>query len=160
MTALDHYNILRAIYIDEHNYCMDFLTKLFIFLVKLRNYGLYDHGLLSNLSEYAVGSLYNGVEHSTIYEESKVYDLFNSWMFEGRSADLLEEMRVLDYPPGSSNSYHIPWSLRGLVNDGNIQGNSELFSELQDIIKEFKEWNPKNGLRKELRYKLDALSKI
>ena len=73
MHGFYHSNIHRALYIDSHNDSDDFIIKLVTFLVGLRNRGLSDHGLLLYLSEPLSGSLYNGVEHSTIYDEIDVY---------------------------------------------------------------------------------------
>ena len=73
MTAFSHPNILRAVYIDQHNHEAGFLTDFVCFLVHLRNYGISDNGLLMHLSEILTGSIYSGVEHSTIYDEIKVY---------------------------------------------------------------------------------------
>ena len=43
-------------------------------LLRIRNAGLSDGGLLSHLSEATAGSL-NGIGHSTAYEELAVYSL-------------------------------------------------------------------------------------
>lgn len=46
----------------------DFLSNLLVLLMRIRNAGLSDGGLLAHLSEATAGSL-NGVGHSTVYEE-------------------------------------------------------------------------------------------
>lgn len=50
----------------------DFLSNLLVLLLRIRNAGLSDGGLLAHLSEATAGSL-NGVGHSTAYEEIATY---------------------------------------------------------------------------------------
>lgn len=74
MHGFSHPSLLRAVYIDGHDYQPDFLTSLIVFLLRLRNYGIPDHGLAVHLSEAVAGSLYSGTQgHSTIYEDIGVY---------------------------------------------------------------------------------------
>lgn len=90
-TSASHPLILRALYIDGDAYqCVlnfifserhsltvgfhftnsssDFLSNLLVLLLRIRNAGLSDGGLLAHLSEATAGSL-NGVGHSTAYED-------------------------------------------------------------------------------------------
>lgn len=73
MTAYDHPNLVRFIHIDAHNYMDDFLTHLVTLAVRLRNAGVDDRNILHTLGDSIVGSIYRGVEHSTVYEEEEVY---------------------------------------------------------------------------------------
>ena len=50
----------------------DFLSNLLVLLLRLRNCGIPDGGLLAHLSEATAGSL-SGVGHSTAYEELATY---------------------------------------------------------------------------------------
>lgn len=50
----------------------DFLSNLLVLLLRIRNAGLSDGGLLAHLSEATRGSL-NGVGHSTAYEDIAAY---------------------------------------------------------------------------------------
>ena len=50
----------------------DFLSNLLVLLLRIRNSGLSDSGLLAHLSEATAGSL-NGVGHSTAYEDVATY---------------------------------------------------------------------------------------
>jgi hypothetical protein len=93
-TAASHPLILRALYIDGDAYqyviwsrptltpanslstllysSSDFLSNLLVLLLRLRNCGIPDGGLLAHLSEATAGSL-SGVGHSTAYEELATY---------------------------------------------------------------------------------------
>lgn len=71
--AVDHPSILRAIYIDSAAFqSSDFITNLTVFVARLRNAGLSDHGLIYHVSEALAGSL-TGIGHSLAYEEKEVY---------------------------------------------------------------------------------------
>lgn len=89
-TAVTHPLILRALYIDGDAYqCVvfpfsdgcttktfvsssDFLSNLLVLLLRIRNAGIPDSGLLTHLSEATAGSL-NGIGHSTAYEEPATF---------------------------------------------------------------------------------------
>lgn len=88
-TSVSHPLILRALYIDRDAYqyvhnrsftisadvsasSSDFLSKLFVLLLRIRNAGVSDSGLLMHLSEVTAGSL-SGIGHSTPYEELATY---------------------------------------------------------------------------------------
>jgi hypothetical protein len=50
----------------------DFLSNLFVLLIRIMNTGLNDSDLLLHLSEATAGSL-SGIGHSTPYEEVSTY---------------------------------------------------------------------------------------
>ena len=71
--AVDHPRILRALYIDGDAYnSSDFLSNLMVLLLKMRNAGVDDGGLLMHLSEATAGSL-SGIGHSTAYLDPGAY---------------------------------------------------------------------------------------
>jgi hypothetical protein len=95
MSGVTHPNILRAIYIDGHIYSKDdFLIRLILFSLKLRNIGLSDHGVLIHISEVLAGNLYSWEGgHSTIYEEVQVFMLPLSYLFESKPYGKLEPLK-------------------------------------------------------------------
>ncbi|KAF1815100.1 hypothetical protein P152DRAFT_480184 [Eremomyces bilateralis CBS 781.70] len=70
-----HPYIFRAVFVDGRIHAPDFLTRLVGFVLKLRNLGIPDHGLIRELSPALAGSLYMGEGHSRIYDEGEVYFL-------------------------------------------------------------------------------------
>lgn len=103
-TCISHPLVLRSLYIDGDAYkyvdaylfhptlnvahyhalncsSSDFLSNLLILLLRIRNAGLSDGGLLTHLSEATAGSL-SGVGHSTIYEEPATYSYVTSEMMQ------------------------------------------------------------------------------
>jgi hypothetical protein len=51
----------------------DSLSHLVGFVLKLRNLGISDHGLIRELSSPLAGSLYTGEGHSRLYDDEAVY---------------------------------------------------------------------------------------
>ncbi|KAI9015546.1 hypothetical protein DFJ74DRAFT_609352 [Hyaloraphidium curvatum] len=76
-----HPLLFRAVHISAQDYQPDFLTSLVTFAVRLRNRGIWDHGLLVHLSEVVAGSLISGTQgHSSVYEEPDCYLLAVQWL--------------------------------------------------------------------------------
>ena len=118
-----------------------------------------DHGLVIELSDALAGAL-NGVGHSTIYNEKAVYSSVQ-WIstllmsdrlcsmavryhFEVQrpSSTLLQDVGKLavHHARSPNNPYHLPWALRGLLEDPRVQ---ELFSsELVSLREQFEKWDP------------------
>ncbi|KAF9511500.1 hypothetical protein BS47DRAFT_1486796 [Hydnum rufescens UP504] len=155
-TAATHPLILRALYMDGDAYSSsDFLSNLIVLLLRIRNAGLDDGGLLADLSLATAGSL-SGVGHSSAYEEPATYALAARFLFE-TSGPLEESSLVLDSFQARAirNDYHIPWSLRGLIEDSRI---ATLFSsELAELRSAFDHWQPKTTNLREIRRKLEPI---
>ena len=74
ITNISHPYIYRAIFVDGRVHAPDFLSHLVGFAMKLRNLGVTDHGLIRELSSSLAGSLYGGQGHSSVYDETSVYE--------------------------------------------------------------------------------------
>jgi hypothetical protein len=149
---------------SHHPSSSDFLSNLLVLLLRLRNAGLDDNGLLAHLSEATAGSL-NGIGHSTAYEDLQTYryaplflkcawlshcipSLAVRYLFE--TADMISPksqsgsdgptLRVDSFQAKTArNDYEIPWALREV-----IAYESGLFEdEWQQLSKAFNEWHPK-----------------
>ncbi|KAG8805664.1 hypothetical protein FRC18_006544 [Serendipita sp. 400] len=156
-TAVNHPRILRALYIDGDAYSSsDFLSNLLVLLLRMRNAGIDDGGLITHLSEATAGSL-SGIGHSTAYLDPGAYKLAVRFLFE--ASDALGEPPTLEFEPftakGSRNDYEIPWALRGLISDPRCQ---ELFGkEIAELRNTFDSWQPKTSALKEVRRKLEPI---
>jgi hypothetical protein len=81
-----HPLVFRAVHISAADYSPDFLTSLVTFAVRLRNRGIWDHGLLVHLSEVVAGSLISGTQgHSSVYEEADVYSIAVQWLLSNHA---------------------------------------------------------------------------
>ncbi|KAG7096777.1 hypothetical protein E1B28_004187 [Marasmius oreades] len=142
-TSATHPLILRALYIDGDAYSSsDFLSNLLVLLLRVRNCGLPDSGLLAHLSDVTAGTL-SGVGHSTAYEELSNYALAVNYLF--LTNDGLEEHPKLHVEPFNANSeqndYEIPWALR-------------------DLIADDREWHPKTTVLKDVKRKLQPIQRL
>ncbi|KAG1727263.1 uncharacterized protein EDB91DRAFT_1164267 [Suillus paluster] len=159
-TSVTHPLILRALYIDGDAYhSSDFLSNLLVLLLRIRNAGLSDGGLLTHLSEATAGSL-NGVGHSTAYEETATYSFAISYLFlsdSGQQPQVELAMEPFDART-EQNDYEIPWALRDLIADDRV---AELFSD--DFIRlrdAFRDWQPKTAILRDVKRKLQPIQRL
>ncbi|KAF9219410.1 hypothetical protein BS17DRAFT_717670 [Gyrodon lividus] len=159
-TCVSHPLILRALYIDGDAYhSSDFLSNLLVLLLRIRNAGLSDSGLLTHLSEATAGSL-NGIGHSTPYEELATYSLAVNYLFLtdsglGAQVELAEEsFNALT----EQNDYEIPWALRDLIADDRV---ARLFSEEFVSLRDaFRDWHPKTTILRDVKRKLQPIQRL
>lgn len=159
-TSVAHPLILRALYIDGDAYhSSDFLSNLLVLLLRIRNAGLSDGGLLAHLSESTAGSL-NGVGHSTAYEETATYSFAINYLFltdSGQHPQVELAMESFDART-EQNDYEIPWALRDLIADDRV---AELFSD--DFIRlrdAFRDWQPKTAILRDVKRKLQPIQRL
>ncbi|KAH7909487.1 hypothetical protein BJ138DRAFT_1102638 [Hygrophoropsis aurantiaca] len=163
-TAVSHPLILRALYIDGDAYqSSDFLSNLLVLLLRIRNAGISDSGLIAHLSEATAGSL-NGVGHSTAYEEIATYALAVDYLFradDGSAFDSTElvEMVIEQFDALSEqNDYEIPWALRDLIaNEGVVRLFADEFMRLRDA---FRDWHPKTAILRDVKRKLQPIQRL
>jgi len=163
--GLSHSHILRAIYVDEIGYhATTFISNLIVFAIRLRNAGLYDHGLLVHLSEAVSGSL-TGLGHSTIYGSSEVYTLALRHLFDTSSPSPMSFSPLLHTPMTPTlesfdtrkrvNPYLLPYALRGITEDSEIR---RLFAEeMQDLRDGYDDWLPQNKAMAEMKWRLEPI---
>ncbi|EIW74973.1 hypothetical protein CONPUDRAFT_132566 [Coniophora puteana RWD-64-598 SS2] len=182
-TAVSHPLILRGLYIDGDAYhSSDFLSNLLVLLLRIRNAGLSDSGLLTHLSEATAGSL-NGIGHSTVYEEIATFSLAVNYLFltddgprwstqpnasSGRGTKVQDQAQeqgqdlVFTSEPFDAlkeqNDYEIPWALRDLIADEDV---ARLFSD--DFIRlrdAFRDWQPKTSILRDVKRKLQPIQRL
>ncbi|KAJ2918774.1 hypothetical protein MD484_g1593, partial [Candolleomyces efflorescens] len=159
-TAASHPLILRALYIDGDAYhSSDFLSNLLVLLLRLRNCGIPDGGLLAHLSEATAGSL-SGVGHSTAYEELATYSLAVRYLFSTDNG--IENHAPLVIEPFNAaheqNDYEIPWSLRDVIADERV---IHFFSnEVAKLRDAFRDWHPKTTILRDLKRKLQPIQRL
>ncbi|KAJ3269502.1 hypothetical protein HDV01_001348 [Terramyces sp. JEL0728] len=158
LQGINHPNVYRALYIHAQDYQPDFLSHLVVFGLKLRNKGLTDYGLITQLSDYVAGNIYGfGTQgHSAIYEELDTYYVSLSWiMGQNKLWDTnQDEISVKFRAPYKTNPFNLPWMMAKLTGDENIMKDEELAGDLKDLQELFKIWIPNSSL-KELKYSLE-----
>ncbi|KAI8341398.1 hypothetical protein BC941DRAFT_347453 [Chlamydoabsidia padenii] len=171
MVATEHPNILRALYIDGHIYSPDdFLINLIIFALRLRNAGLTDHGLLLHLSDVLAGNLYSWEGgHSTIYEETSVFELAPQYLFNtsplgglvpnhqelSTTTTMVEAKSELFKPKLRLNPYYLTWAMRGVFDDPRVM---QVFGDELDRLRTlFDQWHPKTARLREIKFRLEPI---
>ncbi|KAI8075030.1 hypothetical protein BC940DRAFT_230143 [Gongronella butleri] len=168
ISAVQHPNILRSIYIDSHIYFDgDFVISLITFALKLRNAGLSDHGLLTHVSDVLAGNLYafeGG--HSTIYEELRVYEIAVEHLLEtlplGRSTVIdahhavpaATKMHAFQ-AKAIKNPYCLPWAMRGICEDQRILQHPVWSKQLDRLRCLFEAWQPTNPKLHSIKLRLE-----
>jgi hypothetical protein len=151
---VSHPHIYRAVFIDGRVHTSNFIAHLVGFVLKLRNLGVLDHGLIRELSAPLAGSLYGGEGHSRIYEDEDVYALAVEFALETTSIN----NTALTQRPGpttSSNPYILPFAMRGILEEDYVK--KELQDEALDLLKQFDEWKPTTKGLKDVKFRLEGI---
>lgn len=186
--AFNHPNLFRAMYVDSKyvsigdpvNADTSFIVEFVGFLIELKNAGINDCEVLKNLSDMlALGMISSADGHSNLYDDSDIYQLAIKWLFHGANNDrssrssntpcTIEQFEI----PRKFNPYHLPWSIRGLVQfiadggitDGFIRAakHKHFISRLKQLLQvEYPNWRPKSKTFKDIKYRMEAvkLSKL
>eukprot|EP00835_Amoeboradix_gromovi_P004909 NODE_417_length_8973_cov_0.852941.p2 type:complete len:355 gc:universal NODE_417_length_8973_cov_0.852941:2942-1878(-) len=110
-SALHHKNVLRALYVDLEGYDeQDFLLRLVIFAIKLRNNMINDKDLFVYLSDVIAGA-FLGTGHSTIYDDSNVFKLAIDFVMSPEIPGKHDAKIDAFEAPTKLNMYHLPWSI-------------------------------------------------
>jgi len=159
-TAASHPRILRALYIDGDAYhSSDFLSNLLVLLIRIKNAGLSDSGLLAHLSEATAGTL-SGVGHSTAYEEPATFSLAVKYFFLTNDGDCEDKELVVNpfNAVNEQNDYEIPWALRDVIADERV---AHLFArEFAQLRDAFDDWQPKTSILREVKRKLQPIQRL
>jgi hypothetical protein len=128
-------------------------------LLRIRNAGISDSGLLAHLSEATAGSL-NGIGHSTAYEELATFSLAVKYLFLTNEG-MAEHTKMSIEPFNATqeqNDYEIPWSLRDIIADERV---AYFFSrEISELRDAFREWHPKTSILRDLKRKLQPIQRL
>ncbi|KAI9740273.1 MAG: hypothetical protein M1834_004851 [Cirrosporium novae-zelandiae] len=154
-STMNHPNLYRAVFVDGRIHAPNFLIKLVGFILKLRNLGVSDHGLIRELSAPLAGSLYSGEGHSRIYEDEVVYSLALEFALATTAVNNLP-LEIHDSPPNSSqNPYILPFAMRGLLEEDCVK--MQLAEETEELLKEFDSWKPTTKQLKDVKFRLEGV---
>ncbi|KAJ3206315.1 hypothetical protein HK099_000572 [Clydaea vesicula] len=106
MHGFTHPNIYRAVHIEGVDYAPDFMSHLVVFVLKLRNLGYDDHGLIVHLSDMIAGNVYGfGTQgHSTLYDEINTYTLAIAWTMGSQNWTKNDTTNLIKSNPHFSDS--------------------------------------------------------
>ncbi|EXJ55896.1 hypothetical protein A1O7_08827 [Cladophialophora yegresii CBS 114405] len=168
---LTHPHIYRAVSIDSRIHAPNFLSNLVGFVLKLRNVGVPDHGLIRELSAPLAGSLYTGEGHSRLYEDDAVYALAIAFTLETTSlphTPITSSKRAAISVPSdgkaisssgsqtsNSNPYILPFAMRGILEEDIVK--KDLREEAKRLLEQFDEWEPKTKVLKDVKFRLEGV---
>ena len=151
---ISHPHIYRAVSIDSRLHAPNFLSHLVGFVLKLRNLGVQDHGLIRELSSPLAGSLYTGEGHSRIYDDEAVYDLAVTFALE---TSTLSNMALSRRQPAPliANPYILPFAMRGILEEDFVK--TQLQEEAQQLLTQFDDWRPTTKVLKDVKFRLEGV---
>lgn len=154
---IKHPNIFRATYIDGRSNTPSFVSTIVAIANHLNNIGLDDHGVIKEISGPLSGPLTGG-GHSRIYNDEQVYQL--AIQFSLYSTDLPVptpvQVELFDISKLSSNPYHLPWCMRGLLFDTKhhiFHGEDQILT----LFEQFEQWDPQSKQLKDMKYRLNGM---
>ncbi|RHZ70416.1 hypothetical protein CDV55_108436 [Aspergillus turcosus] len=149
-----HPYIYRAVFVDGRVHAPSFLSHLVGFVLKLRNLGISDHGLIRELSAPLAGSLYTGEGHSRLYDDEAVYRLAIEFALETSnvSSATLDVRRSL---PSPSNPYILPFAMRGMLEEEYVR--RELYEETMQLLRQYDDWKPSTKVLKDVKFRLEGI---
>lgn len=124
-------------------------------MLKLRNLGISDHGVIRELSSPLAGSLYGGEGHSRIYDDEADYYLAVEYALETTSLGEISPRFHREGATTSQNPYILPFAMRGILEEDYVR--SELYGEITDLIKQFDEWKPSTKALKDVKFRLEGV---
>lgn len=161
---LRHPNIYRCIYVDEQCEVPSFMVKLLSVVLTMENVGYTDQGLVRDLSERVQGPVSSLGCHGKIHESAEVYHNAVRFAMETTSLVYNKPAATVRLPLGVAepdrNLYHLPWNVRGLINDLIQIKNIGCYGLLQEIVDEYKSWEPATRAWRELKYCFAALEEL
>ncbi|PWY95873.1 hypothetical protein BO94DRAFT_552694 [Aspergillus sclerotioniger CBS 115572] len=149
-----HPYIYRAAFVDGRVHAPSFLSHLVGFVLKLRNLGIPDHGLLRELSSPLAGSLYSGEGHSRLYDDPAVYRLAIDFALE-TSTIHSASLHIKRTQPAPANPYILPFAMRGILEEEYVR--RELFEETMELLRQFDDWKPTSKVLKDVKFRLEGI---
>ncbi|KAG9290515.1 hypothetical protein G9A89_002490 [Geosiphon pyriformis] len=138
---IDHPSILRAVYVNDETYDQkEFLCYLIQILVRLRNHGASDQGLLAHLSDVMIGCFAN-CGHSDLHDQDEVFELAVDYLYFSKPTPEKEASFVDFHFTNISTLGYIPWAMRGLL-DQTALGSVTLSKDLNKLKELFLQWKP------------------
>lgn len=167
LLGFEHPNIWRSVHINADHYRPDFLTKLVDVGLKIKNtlpgFGEPEtHMILSQVSDYISGSIYQHATHSSAYRKIDSYKTAVEWMKLGPNTKNIPIQAVdhVRHRPlqATVNPYYLPWLFRGWLNNPDLLSNPLTSQEIVDLQKMYQNWKPESKLLKDFKFKLEPIS--
>lgn len=157
-----HPNIYRCVFSDTHADVPPFMTKLVSLILTMVNVGKGDLNLVAELGEQLQGSKVTVGSHGRILRADSVYDMGVRFALETTSLVYPVEVEMVRAAvfSGEGNLFHMPWNLRGLINDLLQVRHIENLRLLRDLVTEVRAWEPSSSKWKEIKTCFAALEEL
>ena len=155
---IDHCNIYRNIFIDGKENLSDFLISLIELIVIVKNLKYKDYQLLNEISQYFQGNVGEG-GHFTMMEDKNSYRNGIKFMMDTSNSIYDETLKKVEFR-NECNDYHIPWSLRGFVEEVIGLKRIEAAETLKGLHEEYLVWEPVEGKMKELKVCMEGFAGV
>ncbi|GIC89269.1 uncharacterized protein Aud_005681 [Aspergillus udagawae] len=149
-----HPYIYRAVFVDGRVHAPSFLSHLVGFVLKLRNLGISDHGLIRELSSPLAGSLYTGEGHSRLYDDEAIYRLAIEFALETSNVSNAT-LDVRRSHPSPANPYILPFAMRGILEEEYVR--RELYEETMQLLRQYDDWKPSSKVLKDVKFRLEGI---
>ena len=143
---VSHPNIFKCLFNDKKADVPPFITQLMVIILTMENLGHNDHHLLlRDLLELTQVPLATRTSHGLIHKSFHLYDIGVRFAMETtslkmRKAALFKCMGQNSEP--ERNIYHLPWNVRGLVDDLLKTKHIGSVRLLKNLVTEFRNWEP------------------
>lgn len=158
----NHPNIFKCLFVDKYTEVPKFIISLLKIILIMNNLGHSDHNLLRDLSERCTGTLAEGghckiFQHEIVYLTAIRHSLETTCLVHPTN---LHTTPTQNYKQNQNNQFHIPWNIRGLLNDLLKIKNVPTLHLVNTLIKDFHEWEPTQKKWKDLKYCFNAFEEI
>lgn len=141
-----HPNIYRCIYVDEGSDVPLFVINLISVVLTMENVGYGDHNLLWFLLEITHGAIQLNGTHGILHGDISVFETGLRFALETTSVRHRREAKEtsLNIATGDleKNMYHLPWCVRGLLNDLMHIKHIQNLMLLETLRKLYLSWEP------------------
>lgn len=141
-----HPNIYRCVYVDEGSDVPLFVVKLISIVLTMENVGYGDHNLLWLLLEITHGAIQLNASHGKIYGDASIFETGLRFALETTSVRHKREAKEspASFATGDieKNMFHLPWCVRGLLNDLMHIKHIQNLTLLETLRKQYLSWEP------------------
>ncbi|KAG7895037.1 hypothetical protein KL908_001387 [Ogataea polymorpha] len=155
---LNHPNIYRCVYLKNNT--PEFLRQLVTLVMIVRNLNYDDHELLVEINSYLQGTLGAG-SHGNIITNKNVYRVGIANILETSNPVAHHRLNVkpINVKKFCFNQYHLPWCLRGFLQEVLKLRNFPTRELLQNLFDAYRQWDPQSKQHKDLKYTIEVLGK-
>lgn len=141
-----HPNIFRCVYVEENSEVPPFIVQLISLVLTMENMGHGDHNLLWHLLAFIKGAVQVSGSQGIIHSDPDCYEVGVRFALETTSVrhhrDARESGNYLAMGDAEKSLYHLPWCVRGVLNDLMNIKNIRNLDLLESLRNKYLCWEP------------------